>query len=160
MSETENPIPLPMDPSSASDRCDDIDTSRSLLPNGSVHDFVVKSAKVGPNSKKTGDTLSIQWQPTSETVTDHRNEVVSGKMVSVAQFIGLTETEGRKTQNIKRDIATVAKATGLGHFSWRDIVANPACLVGKVAKNVKVKIKPETDEFPESNAISAFLDVK
>lgn len=132
----------------------DIDTSFPKIP-ANLYDLKIEKAEKVPNSKGTGDNLKIALKTTTniEAVT---GEQLAAGSVTLFNNISLAETPKYTVESIKKNVAALAKAAGLGSMTVRQILDDPQILVGKVVR-AKVGIQKETDEYPESNNIKQFM---
>ena len=148
-----------IDPMSTS--VDDIDISYPLLP-AANYEMVVKSAVKAENKDKTGENIEIKWANTKPATSTKGAEIVPGQIV-LTSYVGLTEKPERQSENgktirartkmdIAKDITRVCKATGVTGVNPGQIAADPSVLVNKTAL-VKIGVRDETSQFPESNEI-------
>jgi hypothetical protein len=133
----------------------DIDLSRPIAP-ASNYQMLLTEPKIEPNRKGTGNNLVVKWKSTTEIMSTKGDVINPGALV-ITQYIGLTETEKRKSKAIAQDIARLIRGGGLPvETKISEVMANPTLLAGKTML-VKVKIRQETTEFPESNEIGGIV---
>lgn len=142
----------------------DIDTSYPRIP-AKVYDLKIASAKKEPTKDGTGERLTIVLETQEEVTSTEGEPLQPGHKLT--HYIGITELperpskDGSKTlrpytaQDIAKAVAPIAKAAGLA-VTVRSIIDNPAQLDGKTVLT-KVKVSPETNEWPEANRIQDFV---
>lgn len=144
--------------------CDTVDISYPMLP-ANTYPFVVKKAEVVNNADETGKNIKIQWENAQEQQSTKGEQLLPGQIV-ISSYVGLTEKPAR-TENgksikartlteIKKDMAKVLKATSMSGTSLKDFLANPSMIEGRQAM-VKVGVRKETSDFPESNEIKSLV---
>lgn len=144
----------------------DIDTSWPRLPTALYDMKIVKAVKEDTKAKD-GERLTITLENTT-SATSTIGEPIAVGGVKISHYIGVTEkpsrTENGKTieaytkEKIAKNVAALGKAARLA-VTPRQLIDNPGQLEG-VTVRCKVKINPETPEFPESNKIGEFIVIK
>jgi hypothetical protein len=146
--------------------CDDIDISYPLLP-ASNYPMVIKEAKRGPNKAGDGENIELKWANVNAG-TSTKGEPVSAGQIVLTSYIGLTPKPERKDEStgrtirartnidIAKDITKVVKAVKMTKTTPGAIAADCFILIGKEAI-VKIGIRNETANFPESNEIKSFV---
>lgn len=130
----------------------DIDLSYPIAP-AAIYPMVCSEAKVAPNKQNTGNNLVLKWKSTTE-ITSTKGDVIPAGQLVVQQYIGLTPTEKRTATNIAKDLSQLILGTRLpASTTPGQLRSEPTLLTGKEAA-VKLKVQPETDEFPESNKVA------
>jgi hypothetical protein len=135
----------------------DIDTSFPLLAAG-LYDMEIADAVVGPaKGNPTHQTLKVTLK------TTHDAPDVKGQMVNkgfpIYHHIALTPSEDMPIDKIKKNVAALGQRAGASKLSVRDLLNNPTVMKGKVVR-VKVGIQKETEEYPASNQVKTYMDVK
>lgn len=133
---------------------DNIDLSYPLIPGGH-HKLNIAEATVAQNKKQTGNNLVLKWKNADEVLSTKGETLPPGRVV-ITQYVGLTVTEKRDAKAIQRDIERLRRATGINVTKLSEIRDNPSLLVGKTCL-CKVKVRQETDEYPESNEVSTVV---
>jgi len=131
-----------------------VDLTYPRLP-ATNYEMVVADAKTVRNKRQDGDNLEVQFKTLKDVQSTKGETVPAGFQLTYR--IGLTETEKRKNVNIAKDVVRLIKAAKLGDsMTAKQLIANPSQLNGKVLI-VKVGIRQETAEFPESNDVRSIV---
>lgn len=160
----------PIDPMEQS--CDDIDISFPLVPAAnypmSIKDITRTLSK---KAKEAGEVLDlnnlnsgmleITWENSTE-IQSTKNETLEPGRIALKTRISLVPTEKTADKNaytigdIKKAVAKLVRATGLKGVNVADVIRNPSILKGRDAV-VKVKVKPETADYAESNDVKDYV---
>lgn len=127
------------------------------------YELRIAKADKGPNKAQNGELITFTMETTGAARSTKNEDVGPGhKMMHYVGVTPRTASEPGKrdytNQDIAKGLAGIAKAAGL-NATPRDIINNPKMLEGKVVL-AKVKVAPETPEFPETNRIGDFLERK
>lgn len=133
---------------------DGIDLSYPLLPAGNAK-MTIAEATVSPNKKQTGNNFVLKWK-NAEEVTSTKGDVLPPGRISITSYIGLTVTDKRTAKQIQADVERLRRGAGLPAMKLSEIRDNPSILAGKTMV-VKVGVRQETDEYPESNEIKSII---
>lgn len=134
----------------------DIDTSYPII-HPKIYDMEIKSATIMAGKKNPGNLNLKVSVKTTEQLTSVTGEMVA-KGLTLNKYIGVTPSEDRPADNIKKDVARLGKAAGVSGTA-ADILRQPAILVGKRVK-VEVGVKKADAEYPESNEVRNFVVVR
>lgn len=140
----------------------DIDVSNPVHPGTkSPVEMPITKADITTNDEGQ-DYLSLQLAMTEAYTATNGEEVQPGAMGSVffarvPVTVGLyTDWKGNEKERseveVAKNITKVAKSCSVLDVTPREIMANPAQLVDKVAK-VKIRFRKETEEWPASNQL-------
>jgi hypothetical protein len=131
-----------------------IDTSfPRALPN--IYEMTVDDAQTRPNKAGTGNNLVLKLKSLSEVPTTDGGTLPGGSF-TLTHNVSLAPTEKYTPTNIAKNLAGIAQAAGLSGITPRQIIDSPMLLVGKTVR-VKVGIRKETAEYPESNEVKQFV---
>lgn len=155
--------------------CDDIDISYPLLAASNYHMGVKKAVRKfskkqteagtdGLTADKDGGVLHVQWENLDQQQST-KGEVITARQLVITEYIPLLPTEATAekkaytTGDIAKRLTKLKKAVGLpGAITPRDIMSNPSMLDGRPSNvPVKVAVKKETADFPESNEIKGYV---
>lgn len=132
-----------------------IDLSRPIAP-ASNYPLSIKEATKQPNKKNTGENLVLKWVSTTDISSTKGDVIPAGRLV-MTQYMGLTPSDKRSAKDIGQDIARLIRGGRLpGSTTPRDVINNPSLLVSKTLL-VKVSVRTETAEFPESNEVKSIV---
>ena len=135
----------------------DIDTSMPLLAPG-LYDMEITDAVVGPaKSNSAHSTLKVTLKTTNDA-PDVKGQMIN-KGFPIYHSIALTPSEDMSVEKIKKNVASLGQRAGIVGGTVRQLLDNPAVLKGKVVRT-KIGIQKETDEYPASNAVKGYMDVK
>ena len=121
----------------------DIDTSFPVIMPGIV-EMVVDSAEKTLTKDGVSEQIVMKLKTTGETRSIKGDVINAGYPLTKRMMV--TPKGGMTVDMIKRGVAQVAKGLGISG-TVRDIINNPAMLVGKVAPWTVVVRKP-TAEYP------------
>lgn len=149
----------------------DIDTTYPRLQ-AKLYDLKISKAEVKEMTMSGVDhkvkRLQVTLETTAPATSTDGDELAPGHKLT--HFITVETLPARKTkdgkadiaeytnESIKKGIASLAKPAGVV-ASVRAIIDNPSILEGKIVRT-KVGISPETNEYPESNNIKQFVEIK
>lgn len=130
----------------------DVDTSFPRLA-ANVYTLEVSKSEVVDNKAGTGKNLKVQLKTVEPSISTEGEPLPAGTFITTN--ISLTPTERYSQASVNKAVTLLMQSAGLtGKISIvRD---NPAILEGKQV-TAKVGIQKETDEYPESNKIIAFV---
>jgi hypothetical protein len=135
-----------------------IDTSFPKLPAG-LYAMEVKDAVIAPSKSTPGAETATVKLVTIEDAVDTQGEFLN-KGFPVYYRFGVTPTPEYDAKTIAKKIATLLKHCGFtSGVVPRQFLSNPAMIVGKLL-TVKIGIQKESNDYPESNQVKAFVDVK
>lgn len=129
-----------------------IDTSFPRITAG-LYEMSVDKAESVPNKAQTGNNIRLTLKTVSPASDTNGNPVPAG--FTLTNYIACTPTEKYTSAMIAKSVATFMKAAGLSG-SPRSFIDNPIVAEGKIL-TVKVGIRKETPEFPESNEVKGFV---
>jgi len=139
--------------------CNDVDTSMPKLQPGRVYRMEIRKSTVGPAKKDPSrQTLTIELRTTEDAVSTDGKPIHKGYPIYDRRSI--TPSDKMDLGAIAKGIATIVKATDLVNsgVTARQIINDPSMLDGKLV-DVKTKIVPESDGFPESTGISQYIAI-
>jgi hypothetical protein len=133
----------------------DIDTSFPRII-ANVYELEIETAECVDNKAGTGQNLKVGMKTTAPATSTTGETLPAG--VKLTSNISLTPTEKYSKQSIAKAVASLAQSASMTGTP-REILSNPMNLVGKLV-TAKVGIQKETDEYPESNTVKAFVAKK
>ena len=132
-----------------------IDISYPKLPPANYEMTIVEATKVA-NKKGTGDNLVLKWK-TSREQTSTKGDILNPGQVVIPSYVSLAVSGARTTKQIAQDLTRIIRGAGLpGSTTPRELIDNPTVLAGKTLL-VKVGLRQETAEFPESNEVKGVV---
>lgn len=134
----------------------EVDTSFPLIRNDTLCNMEVLKAEKNLNESKGTESIKFTLITTKEELDSNNQPLRVG--FPVYSYLGITPNEKYPVESIKKNGATILKACGLPTASVRDLINNPAIVVGKVVM-VKVKVNAPQGSFPASNSVN-FVEPK
>ena len=136
---------------------DGVDTSMPILREKLYTVLIAKAEKTPSKATPGNFNLRLTLKTKEEALT------VTGEIIPegwpLFQNIPITPNPEYTPQMISKKIAGVCKSIGLLGVTVKQIMDAPTLLEGGVG-TVKVKVAKETAEFPASNQVASWLEVK
>ncbi len=131
---------------------EDVDTSRPRVP-AALYELAIDDPKLEKTKDGRGEMLTFNLKSQKPLVSTTGEQITN---FTIKHRMSLTPTEKFPVESVKKNLASLFKAAGMTG-SGKAILSSPTMLSGK---NViaKLKIRAETDEFPESNEVQFFVE--
>jgi hypothetical protein len=130
--------------------CNDIDTSFPLAPASTYPFECTKAEKTTKKDDESRELIAYTLTNTS-TITSTKGEPMPPGSLPLIGRVSITPSDKMDNRAIAKNIARVVKGLGL-NLTPRQVMNDPSLLVGGKG-DWKVKLRPETNEFPARNEL-------